>query len=121
MGLFDLVDVGLCQWWIFSGACGFMPVMDVGLCRWWVCFVGLFDLVDVWCWMWVCLVWWMVCTDLSGCFFFFFFRCAAVVVGGRCCRMVVGPGLVMKMIMIVIGIGRRKYIILLCSKHYFNV
>ena len=46
---------------------------------------------------------------------------AAVVVRGRCCRMVVGPGLVMKMIIIVIGIGRRKYIILLCSKYYFNV
>ena len=45
----------------------------------------------------------------------------AVVIGGRCCRMVVGPGLVMKMMMIVIGIRRRKYIILLCSKYYFNV
>ena len=74
MGLFDLVDVGLCQWWMFGGG--------VGLgCR----FV---------------LVWWMwVCADLSG--FFFFLRwpsvllrqwllvavgvVAAVVVGGRCC------------------------------------
>ena len=70
-------------------------------------------------------------------FFFFFFEVAlvdvrqwllvavgvvaAVVVRGRCCRMVLGPGLVMKMIIIVIGIGRRKYIILLCSKYYFNV
>ena len=65
-----------------------------------VLMVGLFDLVDVWCWMsgvgcgfgmWVCLVWWMVCADLSRCFFFFFFflggvgGCAAVVVGGRRC------------------------------------
>ena len=98
--------------------------------------MGLFDLVDVRCWMWVCLVWWMVCADLSG-FFFFFIEVAlvdvrqwllvavgvvaAVVVRGRCCRMVLGPGLVMKMIIIVIGIGRRKYIILLCSKYYFNV
>ena len=53
--------------------------------------MGLFDLVDVRCWMWVCLVWWMVCADLSRCFFFFFFflggvgGCAAVVVGGRRC------------------------------------
>ena len=108
--------------------------------------VGLFDLVDVWCWMssvgcgfgmWVCLVWWMVCADLSGFFFFFFFEVAlvdvrqwllvvvdivaAVVIGGRCCRMMVGPRLVMKMMMIVIGVGMRKYIILLCSKYYFNV
>ena len=117
MGLFDLVDVGLCQWWD--------------------CFEGLFDLVDVRCWMWVCLVWWMVCADLSGFFFLFFIEVAlvdvrqwllvavgvvvAVLVRGRCCHMVVGPGLVMKMIIIVIGIGRRKYIILLCSKYYFNV
>ena len=28
-------------------------LVDVGLCRWWDCFVGMFDLVDVWCWMWV--------------------------------------------------------------------
>ena len=45
----------------------------------------------------------------------------AVVIAGRCCRMVVGPGLVMKKMMIVIGIGSRKYIILFCSKYYFNV
>ena len=91
------------------------PVLDV----------GLFGLVDG------------LCRSLWMFFFFFFFEVAlvdvrqwllmaidvvaAVVVGGCCCRMVVGPGLVMKMIMIVIGIGRRKYIILLCSKHYFNV
>ena len=43
MGLFDLVDVGLCRWWVcliwwMSGVgCGFVPVMDV----------GLFGLVDV--------------------------------------------------------------------------
>ena len=30
-----------------------MPVVDVGLFQWWFCFVGLFDLVDVRCWMWV--------------------------------------------------------------------
>ena len=56
---------------------GLFDLVDVGLCRWWDCFVGLFDLVDVWCWMWVCLVWWMVCTDLSGCFFFFFEVCGS--------------------------------------------
>ena len=44
MGLFDLVDVGLCRWWISNGVCGFVLVVDV----------GLFDLVDVRCWMWVC-------------------------------------------------------------------
>ena len=33
MGLFDLVDVGLCQWWMSGGG--------VGLCRWWVWDVGL--------------------------------------------------------------------------------
>ena len=32
MGLFDLVDVGLCWWWISGGGCGFVLVMDVGLC-----------------------------------------------------------------------------------------
>ena len=78
MGLFDLADVGLCQWWISGGACGFMPVMDVGLCRWWVC-----------------LIWWMsgvgcgfvpvmdvgLCRfGLSGCVFFFF-EVALVAVG----------------------------------------
>ena len=113
MNLFDLVDVGLCRWW--------------DCLIWWMSSVGCG------------FVWfggWFVLISLDV-FFFFFFEVAlvdvrqwllvavsvvaAVVVGGRCCRMVVGPGLVMKMMMIVIGIGMRKYIILLCSKYYFNV
>ena len=98
--------------------CGFVPV------------VGLFDLVDVRCWMWVCagdgcgFVWFGGCgfVPISLDVFFFFFEVALVdvrqwllvvidvvatmVVGGRCCSMVVGPLLVM-MMMIEIGIGRR--------------
>ena len=33
MGLFDLVDVGLCRWWMWVCAGGGCPVVDVGLCR----------------------------------------------------------------------------------------
>ena len=96
-------------WWMFGVGCGFVPVMVVGLCRsLWMFFFFFFffevALVDVRQWL-------LVAVGVV----------AAVVVRGRCCRMVLGPGLVMKMIIIVIGIGRRKYIILLCSKYYFNV
>ena len=71
--------------------------------------------------MWVCWFGRYGFMPISLDVFFFFLRCAAVVVGGRCFRMVVGPGLVMKKMMIVIGIGSRKYIILFCSKYYFNI
>ena len=63
---------------------GLFDLVDVGLCRWWDCFVGLFDLVDVWCWMWVCLVWWMVCADLSGFFFYFLLRWRWWMCGSGC-------------------------------------
>ena len=63
MGLFDLVDVGLCRWWISNGVCGFVLVVDV----------GLFDLVDVRCWMWVCAGDGCGFVPISLDFFFFFF------------------------------------------------
>ena len=63
---------------------GLFDLVDVGLCRWWDCFVGLFDLVDVRCWMWVCLVWWMVCADLSGFFFYFLLRWRWWMCGSGC-------------------------------------
>ena len=37
MGLFDLVDVGLCRWWMWvctGDGGGFVPVMNVGLLVW---------------------------------------------------------------------------------------
>ena len=137
VGLFDLVDG---MWFVefYYCSCGFgMWVCVGGGIVLWVCLIWWMFGVGCGFGMWVCLVWWMVCADLSGFFFLFFIEVAlvdvrqwllvavgvvvAVVIGGRCCRMVVGPGLVMKMMMIVIGIRRRKYIILLCSKYYFNV
>ena len=91
--------------------CGFVGLVDMGLCQslWmFFFFLGEVALVDVRQWLLVAMG-----------------VVAAVVVGGRCCRMVVGPGLVMMMMMMMmmmmIGIGRRKSIILICSKYYFNV
>ena len=55
--------MGLCRWWISDGVCGFVLVVDV----------GLFDLVDVWCWMWVCAGDGCGFMPISLDFFFFFF------------------------------------------------
>ena len=65
MGLFNLVDVGLCWWWVW----------DVGLCRYlWLCFIFYFLFFFL--------------GGVGGCGFVPVVAIgvvAAVVVGGHCC------------------------------------
>ena len=69
MGLFDLVDMGLCRWWVWDvGLCQslwlllllffffFLEValVDVGLCRWWPSV-----LLQQWLLVAVVAAWWL--------------------------------------------------------------